>query len=71
MKEERILQEKINMLEKEVQILTSEIERLNKLISKYEEIVFELKGIKIFLGRVYPEFKNQLPAILRKIQFKG
>jgi hypothetical protein len=68
MKEERILQERIKLLEKEVQTLTVEIQKLSAVLSLYQELSTEIKGIKLFLGRVYPEFKSQFPEILRKLQ---
>ncbi len=68
MKEERILQERIKLLEKEVQTLTAEIQKLSAVLSSYQELSTEIKGIKLFLGRVYPDFKNQFPEILRKLQ---
>jgi prefoldin subunit 5 len=70
MKEERILQERIRLLEQEVQTLATEIQKLNATLSLYQELSTEIKGLKLFLGRVYPDFKNQFPEIMRKIQPK-
>ena len=70
MKEERALSERINLLEQEMQTLVSEIQKLGSVMSEIEDLKFELKGIKVFLGRVHPDFKNQLPEIVRKLKAK-
>ncbi len=68
MKEERILTERIKLLEKEVETLTAEVETLRGQLSEMQELRLEIKGIKVFLGRLYPEFKQQLPEIVRKLK---
>lgn len=68
MKEERALQEGIRLLEKEIQTLTSELQRIRRAVSRLEDLEVEIKSIKIYLGRVYPDFKKELPEIIRRIK---
>ncbi len=68
MKEERQLQERIKLLEKEIQTLTMELQSLTERVSEIEDLRFELKGIKLFLSKQYPDFKNRLPELIKKIK---
>lgn len=70
LKEEIILKEKIKLVEKEIETLTDKLETLNKALKEIEDIKQNLKGIKLFLGREYPEFKNKFPEIMQKIYKK-
>jgi hypothetical protein len=31
------------------------------------DLKLEIKGLKLFLGRVYPDFKSKFPEIMKKI----
>ncbi len=67
MKEERVLKERINLLEKELVILTDKFEEMSAYAKEIEDLKLELKGLKLFLGREYPEFKSKFPEIIKKI----
>jgi hypothetical protein len=67
LKEERALKEKINLLEKELVILTEKVEETSAPLKEIEDLKLEIKGLKLFLGRVYPEFKSKFPEIMKKI----
>lgn len=67
LKEEIILKEKINLLEKELVTLTERIEVISTAMKEIEDLKLELKGLKLFLGRTYPEFKSKFPEIMQKI----
>ena len=67
MKEEKALREKFNLLERELETLTERIEEMNVPLKEIEDLKLELKGLKLFLGRIYPEFKNEFPEIMKKI----
>jgi len=71
LKEEIILKERINLLEKEIATLTDQVERMNLLIKEYDDLRDEIKGLKLFLGRSHPEFKSKFPEIMQKIYKKG
>ncbi len=47
-------EERLNLLEKELDGLTEKLD--------------ELDGLKLFLGRVHPEFKKQFPEIIKKLR---
>lgn len=67
MKEEKGLRERINLLEKELVILTDKLEETGASLKEVEDLKLEIKGLKLFLGRAYPEFKIKFPEIMKKI----
>lgn len=67
MKEERVLKERINLLERELITLTEKLEEMNIALKDIEDLKFEIKGLKLFLGRVHPEFRGKFPEIMKKI----
>lgn len=68
MKEEKYLKERLSLLEKEISTITEKIDGLISVLKDLEEIKQEIKGIKLFLGRVHPDFKNQFPDIMKKLR---
>jgi len=70
LKEEKILKERINLLEKEIATLTDLIERLHLQIKESADVKNDIKGLKLFLGRSDPEFKKKFPEIMQKIYKK-
>lgn len=73
MKEEKILKERLNLLEKEISTLTVQIEHINlqiKELKELDDLKNEIKGLKLFLGRSNTEFKNKFPEIMQKIYKK-
>jgi hypothetical protein len=66
-KEERILNEKIKLLEKELATLTEKIEKMGALLKETGNLKRQIDGIKLFLVRMHPEFKSQFPEIMKKI----
>lgn len=70
MKEEIILEEKIKLIEKELITLTERLEAINASLKEVGDLKNEIKGLKLFLGREYPDFKSEFPKIMQKI-FKG
>lgn len=68
MKDIMALQGKAALLEQEVKTLTEKIVKLEARLKEVDDIRLEIKGLKVFLGRVYPDFKSQLPEILKKLK---
>lgn len=68
MKEEKYFQEKVALIEKELATLTERVEGINSALKETEDLKLEIKGLKLFLGRVHPEFKGQFPEIVKKIK---
>jgi hypothetical protein len=66
-KEERASKERINLLEKELATLTEKLEETSASLKEMDDLKLEIKGLKLFLGRVYPEFKSKFPEIMKKI----
>jgi predicted nucleic acid-binding Zn-ribbon protein len=68
LKEERILNERVRLLEKEMSTLTEELEKVEKFVAELEDLRTELKAFKVFLGRSHPEFKKEFLDILKKLK---
>jgi len=67
MKEEIVLKEKLKLVEQELVTLVDKLAELEKEIREMREIRDELKAIKLFLGKEYPDFKSRFPELLKKI----
>lgn len=68
MKEEKYLKEKFALIEKELATLTEKVGGIRAAMKEIEEVKREIKGLKLFLGRMHPEFKSQFPEIMQKIK---
>lgn len=68
MKEEKYLKERLSLLEKEISTLTEKFDSLSFALKELEDIKHEIKGIKLFLGRKHPDFKDQFPEIIKKLK---
>ena len=68
MKEEIILNEKIGLVEREIRTLAERLAGLEKSLKALGDLEKEMKAIKLFLGRHYPEFKKEYPAIIEKVR---
>jgi prefoldin subunit 5 len=60
-------QDKMKLLEKELATLTEQIEAMQKKLEEIKDLKNEIQGLKLFLGRVYPEFKTWFPEIMQKV----
>lgn len=67
MKEEIILNEKIRLLDREVVTLTEKLDAISKTLKEMEDLKKEISALKVFLGRVHPELKSELPEIIKKL----
>ncbi|MDA8088379.1 MAG: hypothetical protein M0Z75_16985 [Nitrospiraceae bacterium] len=68
MKEDIILSEKIGLLQRELGTLAEKLGGFEKSMKGLEDIGKELKALKLFLGRRYPEFKKEYPEIIEKLR---
>lgn len=67
MKEEDISQESFNLIQKELITLTEKLEKMSISLKDMDDLKLEIKGLKVFLGRVHPDFSKQFPDIVKKI----
>lgn len=67
-KDELILRDKLDLLEKELAAAADRIEELAKKLGEVEDLKTEIKALKLYLGRVYPDFKKDFPPILKKLR---
>jgi prefoldin subunit 5 len=70
MKDEIRVNEKIRLLEKELVTITDKLDALSRQLKEIDDLKQEIKGLKLFLGRIHPEFKTKLPEIMHKIYKK-
>ncbi len=68
MKEEIILKERIQLLEKEIDTLTETLKEINKAMEGLKELELEVRAIKLYLTQVHPDFKENYPKIIKKIR---
>jgi hypothetical protein len=71
LKKEIMPHDKTKLLEKELATLTEKLEAVHKDLQETKELRNEIKGLKLFLGRVYPEFKTWFPEIMQKVYKKS
>lgn len=67
MNEIKKLKEKIGLFDKELITVTEKLEEIDTVVRDIEELQVEVKGIKIFLSRQYPQFKQKFPNIVKKV----
>lgn len=67
MKDIIALKERLNIVEQELKTLTDKVTKLQENLKEIDDLKSEIKGLKVFLGRVHPEFKSQFPDILKKL----
>ena len=67
MKKEPTPEESFHVIRQELITISEKLEELSRLKKEVQDISFEIKGVKLFLGRVYPEFKEQFPGIVKKV----
>lgn len=67
LKQEIPVKEKIKLIEKEIETVTDKLETMNKALQEMDDLKKEIKGLKLFLGREYPEFKKKFPEVMQKV----
>jgi hypothetical protein len=70
LKEETALSEKIKILEKEIGTLTEKLDTVSRDLKEISDLRNEIKGLKLFFGRIHPEFKTKFPQIMEKVYRK-
>jgi hypothetical protein len=70
LKKETAVKDKTKLLEKELVTLTEQVDSMNRKLEDLKDLTDEIKGLKLFLGRVDPEFKTWFPEIMQKVYKK-
>jgi len=65
---ESLSKERVSLIEKEIAGLADKLDELGKIESSMDDIQKEIKALKVFLSRAYPEFKKQFPEIIKKVR---
>jgi len=62
------LKEKLGLLEKELVTLSDKLGSVDDIKEAVADLQKEIKGLKLFLSRVHPEFKEQFPELIKKLK---
>jgi len=71
MKEAKTPEENLHIIKQGLITVTEKLENLCIAEKDILDLKLELKGLKLFLGRVHPEFKDQFPNIMKKMVKRG
>lgn len=70
MKEEIAIKEKLKLTEQELNTVVDKLQELESKIADLAEANSEIKAIKMYLARVYPDFKKEFADVCRKLNIK-
>jgi hypothetical protein len=70
MKEEKISQESFNLVQQELITLTERLEEIGAKVQELDDLRLEIKGLKLFLARLHPDFSVQFQEIMKKVMKK-
>ncbi len=70
-KGEIAIEEKICLMERELATLTQKLDELCGSLKELEDLRLEIKGLKLFIGREHPKFRDQFPGIVQKVVKKA
>ena len=70
MKEEKISQESFNLVQQELITLTEKLEEMGARLQELDDLKLEIKGLKLYLGRLHPDFSVQFQDIMKKVMKK-
>lgn len=71
MKEEKIVNDRLKLIEKELSTLSDAIDRLEAGIASLEDVKDEIKALKVCMGRLQPKFKDEFLSAMKKVTEKG
>lgn len=67
MRKEIMPEENLHIIRQELITVTEKLEELCLLEKDIQDLKLEINGLKLFLGRVCPDFKDQFPNIMKKM----
>jgi len=70
MKEEKISQESFNLVQQELITLTEKLEEMGARLQELDDLKLEIKGLKLYLGRLHLDFSVQFQDIMKKVMKK-
>ncbi len=63
------LKERMDIMERGIRLLSDGLEPdIKDMKRSLQEMQIEIKALKLFLGRLSPEFKKQYPEIIKKLK---
>ncbi len=67
MKNGKIAEENLRLIKQELMTITTKLDEFCSLEKDFKDLKLEIKGLKLFMGRVHPEFKEQFPSVMKKM----
>lgn len=71
MREEKIVQERLKLIERELSTLSDALDRLEKELSDLSDVRDEVKALKLYLGKHQPSFKGEFLEAMKKVTEKA
>lgn len=65
---EKVLNDRVKLLEQELATLTEKCERLEGAVAGLEDLKKQVNALKLFIGRRHSEFKKEFLEIFEKIK---
>jgi len=60
-------EENLHIIKQELITVTEKLDELCCMERDVQDLKLEIKGLKLFLGKAFPEFKDQFPNIMKKL----
>ncbi len=70
MKDEKIMNDRLRLIEKELSTLSEAFDRLEKSVAEMDDLKAEVKALKIYLGKMEPKFKKEFLSAMTKVTKK-
>ncbi|MGW8273046.1 MAG: hypothetical protein ACWGN7_06630 [Thermodesulfovibrionales bacterium] len=70
MKEEIVLREKLKLTEQELRTVVDKLQELEASLAELKDTSSEIKALKLYLSRIYPDFKEKYPEICKKLNIR-
>ncbi|MEJ2314615.1 MAG: hypothetical protein P8Y85_07535 [Nitrospirota bacterium] len=71
MREEKIVQERLKLIERELSTLSEALDRLERKVSDLGDLRDEIKALKMCLVKLQPAFKDEFLEAMKKVTEKG
>ncbi len=70
MEKEKMPEESLHIIKQELITVTEKLDELCCVGKDVQDLMLEIKGLKLFLGKAFPGFKDQFPSIMKKLSKK-
>lgn len=70
MEKEKMPEESLHIIKQELITVTEKLDELCCMEKDVQDLMLEMKCLKLFLGKAFPGFKDQFPSIMKKLSKK-